>query len=141
MTAIELAGNKYGGYGEMIPEGVDGIDHINVYSKGKTALGRWLTNFAYSPITIPEFGDFASIESYWYFLGCEDDNLRHLHGFAAKKTGKAIPKTIDRPNFNELICKAIDIKIKYGHALRTTRLHPTFSSLLRVWREACRRRL
>jgi hypothetical protein len=96
----------------MIPEGIDGVDHINIYSKGKTVLGRWLTNFAYSPITIPEHGDFASIESYWYWLGCEDDNLRHLHGFAAKKAGKAIPNTIDRPGFNELICKAIDIKLK-----------------------------
>ena len=96
----------------MILEGIDGETHINIYSKGKTVLGRWLTNFAYSPITILEFGEFASVESYWYWLGCEDDNLRHLSGFAAKQAGRRIKRTIDRPNFEELICKAIDIKLK-----------------------------
>jgi hypothetical protein len=102
----------------MIPEGIDGQNHINIYSKGKTLLGKWLTNFAYSPITIPEHGKFASIEAYWYWLSCEDDNLRHLNGFTAKQEGKRILSSrcdgllYQRDNFNELICKAIDIKLK-----------------------------
>lgn len=40
----------------------DGIDHINIYSKGKTTLGRMLSNFACTPFTHPEDGKFASIE-------------------------------------------------------------------------------
>ena len=46
----------------------DGITHINVYSKGKTTLGRWLTNFAHTPIDTID-GHFESIEGYWYWLG------------------------------------------------------------------------
>ena len=96
----------------MIPEGIDGIDHINIYSKGKTKLGRWLTNFSYSPISIPDFGDFNSIEAFWYYLGCEDDSLRPLSGWQAKQKGRQIKQTIERNNFEELIKAAIDIKLK-----------------------------
>jgi hypothetical protein len=31
----------------------DGTTHINIYSKGKTELGRFLTNFAYIGIGYP----------------------------------------------------------------------------------------
>ena len=57
----------------------DGIDHINIYSKGKTSLGRWLSNFAKSPIET-EDGHFDSIEGYWYWywLSSKDDTLRAL---------------------------------------------------------------
>jgi hypothetical protein len=102
----------------MIPIGIDGVDFINVYSKGQTELGRWLTNFAYSPISIPEHGGFVSIEGYWYWLSCEDDSLRHLHGFKAKQEGRKIIESrcdillYQRDNFEELICTAIDIKLK-----------------------------
>ena len=50
----------------MIIEGIDGMTHINVYSKGKTEIGRWLSNFAYSPIDLGNEGYFSSIEGYWY---------------------------------------------------------------------------
>ena len=43
----------------------DGITHVNVYSRGLTTLGRWLSNFAHCPIET-EDGPFASIEGYWY---------------------------------------------------------------------------
>lgn len=68
----------------------DGVDHINVYSKGRTALGRLLTNFAYSPFVHPEDGKFTSVEGYWYWLSTKDDALRGLHGFHAKKRGREI---------------------------------------------------
>ena len=45
----------------------DGIDHINVYSKGKTVLGRALSNFSYSRIRIPFLGTFLSVEAFWYW--------------------------------------------------------------------------
>lgn len=40
----------------------DGIDHINIYSKGKTELGCLLSNFAFSPFTINN-DTFPSVES------------------------------------------------------------------------------
>ena len=66
----------------------DGIDHINIYSKGKTELGRFLTNFAHTPFETSEDGKFASIEGYWYWLSVRDEKLRDLSGFSAKKYGQ-----------------------------------------------------
>lgn len=34
---------------------MDGIDHINVYSKGKTELGKLLSNFARTPFENANF--------------------------------------------------------------------------------------
>lgn len=96
----------------MIPEGIDGVDFINVYSKGQTDLGRWLSNFARSPIEIPEHGHFESIEGYWYWLSRgRDDRLRQLVGFQAKQLGRSLSR-VECPGFEDLIRKAIDIKLK-----------------------------
>ena len=46
----------------------DGITHINVYSKGATALGRALSNFARIPVMVVPNGRFESVEAYWYWL-------------------------------------------------------------------------
>jgi hypothetical protein len=46
----------------------DGVTHINVYSRGNTELGRLLSNFAHTPFSHPEFGEFASVE-----CGCRVD--------------------------------------------------------------------
>lgn len=89
----------------------DGLDHINIYSQGKTDLGRWLSNFANAPIEIPNKGEFQSIEGYWYWLGCKDDKLRELHGIEAKKYGQN-KKRKEVKNFEEKIKKAILIKLK-----------------------------
>ncbi len=93
----------------------DGIDHINVYSKGRTELGRFLSNFAASPIQT-EDGRFMSIEGYWYWLGCthpNKDNLRNLYGFAAKKAGRELgsPDWLSDDEFKIKISKAIVIKL------------------------------
>lgn len=45
----------------------DGIDHINIYSRGKTKLGRFLTNMNDTPVNT-EHGEFKSAESYWHWL-------------------------------------------------------------------------
>ena len=93
----------------------DGIDHINVYSKGKTELGRFLSNFARTPI-ITEDGKFESIEGYWYWLGIDNskkEELRNLYGFKAKQFGREL-KSKDwqyTDEFKSKILKAIKIKI------------------------------
>lgn len=90
----------------------DGIDHINIYSKGKTVIGRKLTNFAKHPFTC-EDGDFKSIEGYWYWLSCKDDRLRKLSGFEAKKLGRELRAAdwVKDEWFKEKILKAIQIKL------------------------------
>lgn len=71
----------------MIDPNEDGISHINVYSKGRTGIGRFLSNFTFYPIHTVD-GEFHSIEGYWYWLTCRDDRLRYLHGYEAKKLGR-----------------------------------------------------
>lgn len=91
----------------------DGINHINVYSKGITPLGRWLSNFTFNPI-ITEDGYFASIEGYWYWLGCKNDKLRRLYGFKAKQVGRELGANdwLETEEFKDKIRKAIKIKIQ-----------------------------
>jgi len=93
----------------------DGIDHINIYSKSRTELGRLLSNFAYSPIVLPEDGSFSSIEGYWYWLLCDSpsrDRLRTLFGFGAKEMGRHLqspdwPSSVDLESFKVKIEKAL----------------------------------
>lgn len=68
----------------------DGITHINIYSQGKTELGRLLSNFAYSPFVYEPYGAFASAESYWYWYltGQQHEGLRTLYGYQAKAAGQ-----------------------------------------------------
>ena len=91
----------------------DGIDHINVYSKGRTQLGRWMSNFTESPFKSPNHGYFSSIEGYWYWLktGLKHDNLRGLSGYEAKKVGRLYqPVPIDEDAFKECIKEAMIMK-------------------------------
>jgi hypothetical protein len=90
----------------------DGQTHINVYSKGKTDLGQWLSNFAYSPFKHPKYGSFDSIEGFWYWLstGMQYDKLRTLHGYLAKAQGKKYA-IIEHPNFEQCIKTAIRAKL------------------------------
>lgn len=68
----------------------DGYSHINAYSKGKTELGRMLSNFAYSPFVYEPYGKFNSVEGfyYWYLTGQKHDDLRELTGAKAKIQGQ-----------------------------------------------------
>lgn len=70
---------------------MDGVTHINVYSRGETAVGRWLSNFTRCSLET-EDGNFESIEGYWYWLTTHDCELRELHGFLAKKVGREFLK-------------------------------------------------
>ena len=104
----------------------DGITHLNVYSKGKTALGRFLSNFTLFPQDLPE-GRFNSIEGYWYYLQAPDspqrEKLQTLHGFEAKKWGRSLIslvkdlQTHHNVNFQTKILMAIKDKILSGPLL------------------------
>lgn len=98
----------------MIEAKDDGITHINIYSKGKTSLGRWLSNFQRYPFTHPEDGKFASVEGYWYWLSTKDDKLRDMHGFQAKDYGRKVggKDWLDEDEFKDKIKWAIKYKIE-----------------------------
>ena len=98
----------------MNSEGLDGEDHINIYSKGKTEIGRWLSNFSHTEI-ITEDGKFSSIEGYWYWLTTKDERLRTLIGWAAKDLGKRCEKikSYEDEEFKLKVCKKKLHLIKY----------------------------
>lgn len=96
----------------------DGKTHINIYSKGKTPLGRFLTNFAHSELILPE-GKFQSLEGYWYYLTTKEKppELFNLVGFEAKSFGMKLTQLPRKERLPEIefqakIKKAMDLKIK-----------------------------
>lgn len=91
----------------------DGIDHINIYSKGKTHLGRMLTNFARTPFVLDGYGRFESVEGLWYYAktGFQHEHLRELYGAKAKSEGKKCGK-VEFGGFNELISLGIKAKLR-----------------------------
>lgn len=103
----------------------DGQDHINVYSQGRTELGRLLSNFAHTPFAVAEHGRFGSVEAYWYWLQCDDavarERLRDLHGFRAKQVGRELRVPdygrVHDVEFRRSIARAIREKIRQTPAL------------------------
>jgi len=88
---------------------IDGVYHINVYSKGQTKIGRFYSNFSKTPIYLQD-GLFYSIEAYWYWLITDGKSPKDTFGYDAKGKGKRFDriKNIDE----DKIKKAIDIKLK-----------------------------
>ena len=87
---------------KYIPEN-DGVDHINIYSKGKTELGRLLSNFAYTPFTIPDKGSFNTVEGFWYWTMTGLSEFRKLPGWECKKIGDHTTPLREHPNEEELL--------------------------------------
>ena len=96
-----------------IDQNQDGISHINIYSQGRTDLGRMLSNFAMFQIQTKD-GVFQSVEGYWHWLGIEDcmekKKLRILYGYDAKKYGTDL-KLHKQPRFDN------DFESKILHAI------------------------
>lgn len=101
----------------------DGTDHINIYSKGVTPLGRKLSNFAHTPFRIPFMGRFESVEGFWYWWLTGVDELRKYYGFRAKQVGKEFD--LKRPE--EKFPKRL-LKIAYRAKLR---YHPMLKQMLK----------
>lgn len=71
----------------------DSITHCNIYSRGKTRLGRIATNLSDHPVNHPTWGRFRTAEGLWYYLrtGMIHEDLRSMDGFTAKMTGSKLP--------------------------------------------------
>lgn len=97
----------------------DGIDHINIYSKARTALGLFLSNFTHVDLET-DYGSFQSVEAFWYWLSAPEEHprreeLRTLAGWPAKKLGREV-RGIDYdadkdPAFQNQIKKVLIYKI------------------------------
>ncbi|MDO8640110.1 MAG: hypothetical protein Q7R33_01040 [Nitrosarchaeum sp.] len=104
----------------------DGIDHINIYSKGRTTLGRWLSNFALMSF-VCEDGEFQSVEGYWYWIKTKNDELRQLSGFRAKQLGMSLPivEELLEEEFRKKIRKAINAKVTQNQKLKVALIQST----------------
>jgi hypothetical protein len=98
----------------------DGIDHINIYSKGHTLLGRALSNWDECHIEI-SIGFFRTIEGLIFYLGSFDERLRHCTGFEAKKLGEKVDRKIRLPEdvFKRFIIAAMYRKVENDDGLRS----------------------
>lgn len=102
----------------------DGVDHINVYSKGVTQLGRMLTNLYNQDFSVPGYGDFKSMEGFWYYYltGCVHEEFKGYGGFDAKKNGKLFrDDRIDKDGLTDeqksVILEAIRCKLRQNRPL------------------------
>lgn len=100
----------------------DGVEFFNIYSGGKSRLGRLASHFANLPIEHPRFGYFKSLEGLYYWLIAEvkDDRLRKLDGWEAKKYGRELP-AVHVENLVALMDEANRLKVEQ---------HPEFRELL-----------
>ena len=100
----------------MIDPKDDGVYHINVYSKGATEIGRFLSNFADCNVAT-ENGNFRTVEGYWYWLSVENkilrEKLRLTNGWESKTLGRKLrgKDWVDTPDFQEKILRAITTKV------------------------------
>ena len=113
----------------------DGITHINMYSKGKTKLGRMLTNMSnieFKVILNKKEVTFKSLEGYWYFLQIYfltkkiNYDFVDIDCFEAKIKGKEILANIDRgmteetyERFKGYIIKGLQSKLKKNSEIYT----------------------
>jgi hypothetical protein len=79
----------------------DSIDHINVYTRGRTRLGRAMSNLSDCNIDHPRHGLFRTLEGLWYYLktGSNDDWYRLMSGYDCRKRGKT-GTTVWNTNFH-----------------------------------------
>lgn len=114
----------------------DGITHINVYTKGKTELGKMLSNMYKSPTRINFENEnliFNTIEGFWYFLivyygsGLKDYRFLEFNGFKSKEEGRIKIKELninsseikEEEYFKEEIIKALKEKVKQNKKILT----------------------
>jgi hypothetical protein len=96
----------------------DGVLHINVYTKGKTQLGRDLSNLSNIGFNHPKYGRFISMEGFWYWVktGKKHNVFRTLYGFYAKKQGKEFATVLNH-EFENIIKEGLECKIKQNPEL------------------------
>ncbi len=97
----------------------DDVKFINIYSKGRSELGRALSHFYHLPFEHPVFGKFNCMEGFWHYVGGNprDERLRTAPGYIAKKIGKTLEKKYD-PEFRKLIMEGNRAKIESSDALK-----------------------
>ena len=97
---------------------LDGVDHINIYSKSHSNLGKMLSHFYDSSFEHPKFGKFRSVEAFWFYVGTgmKHEFLRDMWGYNAKVAGTALEKVND-DNFLTYVEEANECKIRQNPSI------------------------
>lgn len=91
----------------------DGKNHINVYSKGETYLGRQLSNFANTPFTFKS-RKFASVEGWWYYYMTGNEEVCMMYGWKCKEFGRSLQHTSFEAPTKELLFEVYLTKLHYN---------------------------
>ncbi len=109
----------------------DGVTHVNIYSKGKTDLGRFLSNFAYAPIMVQN-RTYNSLEAYWYCISLptsvSTESLRFRDGYKAKEDGKSLIEKYGKGDLSE---EEFRQKMKFAMSVKI-RTYPRYLTMLRA---------
>lgn len=94
----------------------DGITHINIYTRGSTQIGRFLTNLSGYRIYSSTFDkSFPTVEHLWFWLKTNDDRILEVgNPFNIKpfiKNNKIIILN-NIPDFKKIIIKSFVQKLK-----------------------------
>lgn len=112
------------------PQGIDGVNFINIWSKADTKIGRALSNFTPCQL-MTIFGTFRSIEGLIYYMGSQDEQLRFMVGAEAKKYGQSVDKGYrHKPEiFKDIIIEAMKQKWSGINPDVKSLLHKEFKDL------------
>ena len=98
---------------------LDGVEHINIWAKGATWLGKFLSHRTLCELNLPE-GRFLCVSAYWYHLTCkEDSRLNRVHDWETELLAtqlSPLPRKQQLPaaELQAKIKKALDAKIKWS---------------------------
>lgn len=86
------------------PTGKDGEDHINIWDRATTPMGKLLANRTELKFTHEIFGNFSNVEAFWYYIRSEerDDRIRVMTGEAVRRFAGKL-HTVRVPNFKAII--------------------------------------
>lgn len=106
--------------GRQLPKPAeDGTQHINIWTKGMTSLGRRLSNLSRHGFLHEDHGWFECLEGYWYWLatGCKHEQFKTMNGFEAKQVGSKMPR-VEMADFQERFKEGMRLRIEQNDLIR-----------------------
>jgi O-acetyl-ADP-ribose deacetylase (regulator of RNase III) len=102
----------------------DGVEHINIWTKSSTSLGRRLSNLSKHGFLHEDHGWFECLEGYWYWLatGCKHEQFKQMNGFEAKQIGSKMER-VDLPDFQERFKEGMRLRLEQNEILRSELLN------------------